>query len=207
MTALPIGILVSGRGSNLESIILSAERGSIRGAVISVVISNRPGARALEVARHHGVPGVTIDDSGVGREEHAMMVADALAEHGVRPGEGLVLLAGYMKILPKSFVSKFEGRIMNIHPSLLPAFPGTEAQRQALDYGAKVSGCTVHFVVPEVDAGPIIIQKSVRVDEGDDEGSLASRILRQEHRIYPEAVALFAEGRLRIDGRRVVISQ
>ena len=131
----------------------------------------------------------------------------ALMEHGVRPGEGLVLLAGYMKILPRSFVDLYEGRIMNIHPSLLPAFPGRDAQRQALAYGAKVAGCTVHFVAPEVDAGPIIIQKAVEVREDDDEDSLASRILRQEHRIYPQAVALFAEGRLRIRGRRVLVSR
>ena len=204
---LRIGILVSGRGSNLESILISVRRGLIKEAAVSVVISNRPEARALRIAKRHGVEAVAIDDRGTPTEEHASMVAEALMEHGVRPGEGLVLLAGYMKILPRSFVDLYEGRIMNIHPSLLPAFPGRDAQWQALAYGAKVAGCTVHFVAPEVDAGPIIIQKAVEVREDDDEDSLASRILRQEHRIYPQAVALFAEGRLRIQGRRVLVSR
>jgi len=126
-----------------------------------------------------------------------------LMENGVAPGKGLVLLAGFMKILPKSFVDMYEGRMMNIHPSLLPAFPGIRAQHQALSHGVKVAGCTVHFVVADVDAGPIILQKAVPVLDGDDEDALSARILRQEHKLYPLAVKLFAEGRLRTEGRIV----
>ena len=207
MTALRIGVLASGRGSNLESILKSVEDGAVKDSEVSVVVSNRSEARALEIARAHGVPGVAIDDKGLSSEEHASRVLRALKEHGVEPGEGLVLLAGYMKILPRSFVAQYAGRIMNIHPSLLPSFPGRDAQRQALDYGAKVSGCTVHFVVPEVDAGPIIIQSAVEVAEGDDLDALSARILAEEHKIYPQAVGLFAAGMLAIDGRRVLVSR
>ncbi len=204
---LKIGVLVSGRGSNLESILKSVEAGVAGESVVSVVVSNRPEARGLEIARSHGVPAVAIDDSGVPSEEHASRVLEVLKGHGVNPGEGLVLLAGYMKILPWSFVDLYAGRIMNIHPSLLPSFPGKDAQRQALAYGAKVSGCTVHFVIPQVDAGPIIIQKAVEVKEDDDEESLSARILVEEHKIYPEAVALFARGELAIQGRRVIVGR
>ncbi len=204
---LRIGVLVSGRGSNLESILKSVESGMVKESAVSVVVSNKPGARALEIARDHGVPAVAIDDDGLRSEEHAAKVLQALKEHGVNPGEGLVLLAGYMKVLPRSFVDLYAGRMMNIHPSLLPSFPGRDAQRQALTYGTKVSGCTVHFVVPEVDAGPIIVQRAVEVKEGDDDESLSSRILAEEHRIYPEAVSLFAMGKLTIEGRRVIVSR
>lgn len=202
---LPIGVLVSGRGSNLESILKAVEGGQLSGAAVSVVISNRPEARALKVARDHRVAAVAVDDEGMGTEAHALKLVEVLKAHGVTPLDGLVLLAGYMRILPKSFVNRYAGKIMNIHPSLLPAFPGKDAQRQALEYGAKVSGCTVHFVVPEVDAGPIIMQQAVKVKEGDDEASLSARILRQEHKIYPQAVGLFAGDRLRIQGRRVLL--
>ena len=207
MTPLRIGVLVSGRGSNLESILNSVEAGFVKDSEVSVVVSNRPEARALEVARTHDVLAVAVDDKGMSSEEHASKMLGVLREHGVEPGKGLVLLAGYMKILPRSFVDQYAGRIMNIHPSLLPSFPGRNAQRQALDYGAKVSGCTVHFVIPEVDAGPIIIQRAVDVKEGDDEESLSARILAEEHRIYPEAVGLFAGGKLTIEGRRVLVSR
>ena len=207
MTPLRIGVLVSGRGSNLESILNSVEAGHLKDSEVSVVVSNRSEARALEVARAHGVLAVAVDDRGMSSEEHASKMLGVLRENGVEPGKGLVLLAGYMKILPRSFVDQYAGRIMNIHPSLLPSFPGRNAQRQALDYGAKVSGCTVHFVIPEVDAGPIIIQRAVDVKEGDDEESLSARILAEEHRIYPEAVGLFAGGKLTIEGRRVLVSR
>jgi phosphoribosylglycinamide formyltransferase-1 len=202
---LKIGVLVSGRGSNLESILRSVERGVVKGSTVAVVISNRPEARALNIAKAHGVHALLVEDKGMTPEEHAAKLSHALDSHGVKPGSGLILLAGYMKILPKSFVALYAGRIMNIHPSLLPAFPGKDAQRQALEHGVKVSGCTVHFVVPEVDAGPIIAQKAVEVHEEDDEASLSARILRQEHRIYPAAVRLFAEGRLHIKGRKVLV--
>jgi phosphoribosylglycinamide formyltransferase 1 len=204
---LRIGVLVSGRGSNLENLLKSIELGVIRNARVAVVLSNRPEARALQIAMRHGVAAVAIEDKEESPETYSARLAEALRAHGVGPGEGLVLLAGFMKILPKSFVDLYQGRMMNIHPSLLPSFPGKDAQRQALAHGAKVSGCTVHFVVPEVDAGPIIVQKAVPVKEGDDEASLSARILRSEHRIYPEAVRLFAEGRLRIQGRRVLVRE
>jgi phosphoribosylglycinamide formyltransferase-1 len=203
---LRIGVLVSGRGSNMESVLKSVERGVVKEASVAVVVSNRQDARALRVAKAHGVPTAFVDDKGSTPEEHASRLAQALESHGVKPGVGLVLLAGYMKILPRSFLSLYPGRIMNIHPSLLPAFPGRDAQRQALEHGVKVSGCTVHFVVPEVDAGPIIVQTAVEVREGDDEASLSARILRQEHKAYPTAVKLFAEGRLSIEGRRVLVA-
>ncbi len=200
-----IGVLVSGRGSNLEAILAEIEKGAIRGAKVSVVISNDPEARALKVARRHGVKAMALDQGDSGRDEYGGRLADTLSRNGVRPRDGLVLLAGFMKILSRRFVELYQGRIMNIHPSLLPAFPGVNAQLQALSYGAKVAGCTVHFVVPEVDAGPIILQRAVLVREEDDEAALSSRILRQEHRAYPEAVRLFVEGRLRVDGRVVRI--
>ncbi|QQG48033.1 MAG: phosphoribosylglycinamide formyltransferase [archaeon] len=200
-----IGVLVSGRGSNLESILGEIKRGSIKGARVSVVVSNNPEAKALQVAKKHGVAGVALGPSD-SSESMGQAMVEVLKAHGVTPREGLVLLAGFMKILPKSFVDTFRGRIMNIHPSLLPAFPGIDAQRQALEYGVKVAGCTVHFVVPEVDAGPVVVQRAVRVAEGDSAQTLAARILREEHKLYPEAVRLFVEGRLRIVGRRVLIT-
>ena len=170
-----------------------------------VVISNDPAARALRVARSHGVKAVVLESKGIPREEYDARLAEVLRKEGVEPGKGLVLLAGFMRILSPHFVETYHGRVMNIHPSLLPSFPGVRAQQQALTHGVKVSGCTVHFVVPEVDAGPIIVQKAVPVKEDDDEESLSSRILRQEHRLYPLAVKLFAGGRLRTDGRKVTI--
>ena len=200
---LEIGVLVSGRGSNLEAILKSIEKGAVRDARVDLVISNDPQARALDVARRHGVKAVALESAGESRDAYGARLADALGRAGVLPGKGLVLLAGFMKILPKSFVDLYQGRMMNIHPSLLPAFPGIRAQQQALAHGVKVAGCTVHFVVPEVDAGPIILQKAVPVLDGDDEESLSARILRQEHRMYPLAVKLFAEGRLRSEGRIV----
>jgi phosphoribosylglycinamide formyltransferase-1 len=202
---LPIGVLVSGRGSNLEAILRAIERGYIKRARVAVVISNDPGARALSVARRHGVEALALSSKGIPREDYDAKLAEVLGSHGVGPERGLVLLAGFMRILSKRFVDAYQGRIMNIHPSLLPAFPGVRAQQQAISHGVKVAGCTVHFVVPEVDAGPIIVQRPVPVNEDDDEESLSARILRQEHKMYPLAVRLFAEGRLRVDGRKVTI--
>ena len=200
-----IGVLVSGRGSNLEAILKAIERGAIKGARVAVVISNDPAARALSVARRHGVEALALDSKGIPREEYDAKLAEVLRSHGVEPENGLVLLAGFMRVLSKQFVEAYQGRMMNIHPALLPSFPGLRAQQQAIAHGVKVSGCTVHFVVPEVDAGPIIVQKSVPVKDDDDEESLSARILRQEHKMYPLAVKLFAEGRLRIDRRKVTI--
>jgi phosphoribosylglycinamide formyltransferase 1 len=201
---LGIGVLVSGRGSNLDAILRAVRNGSIRGARVRVVVSSDPEAKALKVAERYGVPAVSVSTEK-GRAEAEGEILRALESHGVLPESGLVLLAGYMKVLSSAFIAKYADRIMNIHPSLLPAFPGLRAQKQALDRGVRVSGCTVHFVVPEVDAGPIIIQRAVPVRGSDDEDSLSARILRQEHRAYPLAVRLFAEGRLRIEDRRVVV--
>jgi phosphoribosylglycinamide formyltransferase 1 len=203
---IPIGVLVSGRGSNLEAILKSIEGGRIRNAQVVAVISNDPTARALSVARRHGVKAIALEGRGDTRDAYGERLAEALRDCGVPPGEGLVLLAGFMKILPKAFVDLYKYRIMNIHPSLLPAFPGVRAQLQALSYGVKVAGCTVHFVAPEVDAGPIIVQRAVAVRESDDEETLSARILREEHRIYSEAVGLFVDGRLKVEGRKVMIS-
>ncbi len=198
-----IGVLVSGRGSNLAAILKDVERGAIHGANVKVVISNDSSAMALRVAEKHGVKALTLEQGSSTRQAYGERLLEALVRNGVRPGEGLVLLAGFMKILSKEFVGSFAGRILNIHPSLLPAFPGVRAQEQAIAYGVKVTGCTVHFVVPEVDAGPIVLQRTVPVRDGDDEARLSSRILRQEHIAYPRAVKLFVEGKLKIEGRTV----
>ena len=171
------------------------------------MISNRPGVRALGVARRYGVETEVISPQ---REEdrraYDARLLDSLKARGVDAANGLVLLAGFMRLLSPDFVRFYQGRILNIHPSLLPAFPGLDAQKQALDHGVKIAGCTVHFVVPEVDAGPIVLQRAVEVKDGDTVATLSSRILRQEHRAYPEAVKLFVEGKLSVNGRRVVIS-
>jgi phosphoribosylglycinamide formyltransferase 1 len=190
------------------SVIRSIERGKVKGAQVAVVISDRKDAKALETARKHGISAVWVDPaSASSRADYDAKLSATLRESGVTPEAGLVLLAGFMRLLSPSFVDTYRGRIMNIHPALLPAFPGMRAQQQALEHGVKVSGCTVHFVVPEVDSGPIIVQRPVKVEEGDTPESLADRILRQEHLVYPLAVKLFVEGRLKIEGRRVVISK
>ncbi len=197
---------MSGRGSNLDAILRAVKRGYIRDAIVSVVISNKPGVRALAVAKRYGVDTEVI--AAVKAEERAAYdsrLLNSLKLRGVGSENGLVLLAGFMRLLSPEFVKFYQGRILNIHPSLLPAFPGLDAQKQALDHGAKVAGCTVHFVVPEVDAGPIILQRAVEVKEGDTVDTLSTRILRQEHRLYPLAVKLFVEGKLSVNGRSVVI--
>ncbi len=203
-----LGVLVSGRGSNMEAMLERIRDGTIRNVKPGVVISNRKDAKALEIAKTYGVDAVFIDDEGRKGAwwDYDLKIADCLQDHGVTPQNGLVCLAGFMRILSPEFVRRYKGRIMNIHPALLPAFPGLNAQKQAVEYGAKVSGCTVHFVDEGVDTGPIIIQAAVEVREDDTPETLAARILEQEHRIYPEAVRLFAEGRLSVDGRRVRIS-
>jgi phosphoribosylglycinamide formyltransferase 1 len=200
-----IGVLVSGRGSNLEAILKAIEKREITKAKVEVVISNKPAIGALEIAERYGVPTEVIGSEGLDRVSYDAKLLDSLQRHGVEPGTGLVLLAGYMRLLTLDFVSLFKGRILNIHPSLLPSFPGLNAQEQALAYGVKVVGCTVHFVVPEVDAGPIILQEAVKVMEGDTVETLSERILRREHVLFPRAVKLFVEGKLRINGRSVSI--
>lgn len=202
-----VGVLVSGRGSNLEAILDSIHERRLRNARVSVVISSKAGVRALEIARKFGVETEVFDVSSLAlsRLEYDRLLIESLRRHGITSSKGLVVLAGFDRILTPEFVREFSGRLMNIHPALLPAFKGLHAQKQTIDYGAKVSGCTVHFVVPEVDAGPIIVQKAVRVKEGDDEESLSERILKEEHRLLPKAIQLFVSGKLRVEGRRVIV--
>jgi phosphoribosylglycinamide formyltransferase 1 len=183
------------------------KRGYILNAVVSLVVSNKPDARALKVARRYGVETEVIAaKKDEDRRTYDSRLLRSLKDRGVDSRNGLVLLAGFMRLLSPEFVEYYRGRILNVHPSLLPSFPGLEAQKQALEHGAKVAGCTVHFVVPEVDAGPIILQRAVDVKQGDTVEKLSSRILRQEHRLYPMAVKLFVEGKLRMNGRSVGIS-
>ncbi len=195
-----IGILLSGRGSNFEALAESVAAGRISGAEIAIVISNREGAPGIEKARQRGIDTRVIPSKGLQREEYDRQVAAALQEKQV----DLVCLAGYMRLLSPWFVREFPNRILNIHPSLLPSFPGLEAQKQAWEHGAKVSGCTVHFVDENLDAGAIIAQAVVPVRDEDTPETLAERILREEHGIYTEAVALVLSEQYRIEGRRVL---
>lgn len=197
-----LGILLSGRGSNFEAIANSIDAGRIPGARIAVVISNRPEARGLATARERGLTAVCLPSKGLDREIYDRMVVDELNRHQV----DLVCLAGFMRLLSAYFVRQFERRIINIHPSLLPSFPGLDAQHQALEHGVKISGCTVHFVDEFLDAGPIIVQAAVPVLDEDTAETLAARILEQEHRIYTEAINVVLSGRFRIEGRRVLKS-
>jgi len=195
-----IGILISGRGSNMLALIQAAVGGRIPGAEVAIVISNVANAAGLERACEHGVETVTLDHRGKTREEHDRAMAAELRAREVE----LICLAGYMRLLSPWFTREFQGRILNVHPSLLPAFPGLNAQRQAIEYGVKLSGCTVHLVDEELDHGPIVKQAAVPVLPGDTEERLSARILVEEHRIYAEAVALILSGRFRIEGRRVI---
>jgi phosphoribosylglycinamide formyltransferase 1 len=194
-----LGILLSGRGSNFVAIADSIDAGRIADARIAVVISNRADAPGVATARQRGLNTVVIPSKGRSREEHDREVVGTLNQHNVQ----LVCLAGYMRLLSPWFVQQFPRRILNIHPSLLPAFPGLEAQEQAFAYGVKVSGCTVHFVDEELDHGAIIAQKAVPVRDGDDEHSLAARILEQEHIAYTEAINIVLRGNFEIVGRRL----
>ena len=196
-----LGILLSGRGSNFIAIADSIDAGRIPDARIAVVISNKVDAPGIATARARGLTALVIPSKGKPREEHDREVVAGLKQHGV----DLVCLAGYMRLLSPWFVQQFPRRILNIHPSLLPAFPGLEAQEQAFAYGVKVSGCTVHFVDEELDHGAIIVQKTVPVLDGDDEHSLAERILEQEHVAYTEAINIVLRGKFQIVGRRLQI--
>jgi len=202
MSKLQVAVLISGRGSNMESIARACAAESFP-ARICVVVSNKPDAAGLQTAASFGIPTAAVDhttfDSKAAFEAAIIAV---LEEHGAE----LVCLAGFMRVLSEDFVAHFSHKILNIHPSLLPSFPGLHVQQKAIEHGVRYSGCTVHFVVPEVDAGPIVVQAVVPIEQDDGEDTLAARILEQEHLIYPEAVKLFAEGRLRIEGRRVRIT-
>jgi phosphoribosylglycinamide formyltransferase 1 len=195
-----LGILLSGRGSNFEAIAHNVADGKIPDTRIAVVISNKPDAGGLATAQRLGLAALAIPSKGMPREEHDRAVVAALKEHRV----DLICLAGYMRLLSPWFVQQFPRRILNIHPSLLPAFPGLEAQEQAFAYGVKVSGCTMHFVDEELDHGAIILQKAVPVLDTDNEHTLAARILEQEHVAYSEAIQIVVEGRYEIVGRRLI---
>src|SRR6202050_3791641 len=195
-----IGVLLSGRGSNLEALADSVAAGRIPNAGIALVLSNREGEQGIEKARARAIETRVIPSKGLEREAYDKLAVAALRENNV----DLVCLAGYMRLLSPYFVAAFPGRILNIHPSLLPSFPGLESQRQALEHGAKFSGCTVHFVDENLDAGPIVMQAVVPIEDDDTPQTLADRILREEHRIYTEAVRIVLEGRWRMVGRRVL---
>src|SRR5271170_5444108 len=195
-----IGVLLSGRGSNFEALAASVEAGRIPDAEIAIALSNQENAAGVERARARGIEARAIPSKGLEREAYDKQIVAALQEKGVE----LVCLAGYMRLLSPYFVRAFPNRILNIHPSLLPAFPGLEAQRQALEHGAKFAGCTAHFVDENLDAGAIILQAVVPVEDADTPETLAERILDEEHRIYSLAVRIVLEGRYRIDGRRVL---
>ena len=197
-----LGILLSGRGSNFIAIADNVAAGKIP-AEIAAVISNRPDAPGLEEAKRRGLDARLIPSRGLEREQYDRIVVEVLQSKQV----DLVCLAGFMRLLSPYFVSQFPNRILNIHPSLLPAFPGLEAQRQALEYGVRITGCTVHFVDENLDAGPIILQSAVPVLDGDTAETLSARILAEEHRIYSEAITLVLSGCLRVEGRRVLGSQ
>ncbi len=195
-----IAVLLSGRGSNFEAIAESIRAGRIRDAELTIVVSNRESAGGIEKARQRGIEAVVIPSKGKQREEYDREVVALLKEKKI----DLVCLAGFMRLLSPYFVQEFRHRILNIHPALLPSFPGLEAQKQALEWGVKFSGCTVHLVDEHLDAGPIICQAVVPVEDGDTEETLAARILREEHRIYAEAINIVLDGKWRIQGRRVL---
>jgi phosphoribosylglycinamide formyltransferase-1 len=196
-----LGVLLSGRGSNFEALADSAAAGRIPDTEIALVVSNREGAAGIDRAKQRGIPSRVIPSKGLERDAYDRLVVAALHEQKV----DLVCLAGYMRLLSPYFVAAFPNRILNIHPSLLPSFPGLESQRQALEYGVKFAGCTVHFVDENLDAGPIILQAVVPVRDAETEQSLSERILAEEHRIYSEAVKIVLEAKYRIEGRRVLL--
>ena len=203
-----IGVLVSGRGSNLEAILDAVDKKYLTRGQVKIIVSNKPGVGALEIAKNHHVPTVVLDDKGLPKmdSEYDKKTIKTLEANGVTPEDGLVCLAGYFRIIGPQFVDKYRNRMMNVHPALLPSFPGLEPQKRALEHGVKIAGATIHFVANEVDAGPIILQSTVSVRDDDTVETLSERILRQEHRLYPEAIRLFTEGQLRVDGRRVLLN-
>jgi phosphoribosylglycinamide formyltransferase-1 len=195
-----IGVLLSGRGSNFVALAENIEAGRIPGAEIAIVVSNREGAPGIAKAMERGIATRVIPSKGLEREAYDRQVVSVLNSEKV----DLICLAGYMRLLSPFFVTAFPQRILNIHPSLLPSFPGLESQRQALEYGVKFAGCTVHFVDENLDAGPIVLQAVVPVNDGDTDATLSERILAEEHRIYSEAVKIVLEGQFKIAGRRVL---
>ena len=203
---VPIGVLASGRGSNLDAVLDAIDNRYLSKCEVKIVISNRPNAPALDLAKKHHVQSITLDDKGITKKswDYDQKTIAALKSYGVGPEDGLIVLAGYLRILSEQFVDLYTRRIINVHPALLPSFPGLEAQKQALDHGVKVTGCTVHLVDREVDHGPIILQTAVAVRDDDTVDTLSTRILREEHRILPEAIRLLTEDQLKLEGRRVL---
>jgi phosphoribosylglycinamide formyltransferase 1 len=195
-----VAVLISGRGSNLQALLDAQRRGDLGRAVLALVVSNTPGAAGLARAEAAEVPTRVLSHRGLSREEHERDLGRLLSEYGI----DLLCLAGYMRLLSPAFVRAFPGPILNVHPALLPAFPGLEAQAQALAHGVKISGATVHLVDEGLDSGPIVMQEAVPVRAGDDLATLAARILEAEHRLYPRALRLVASGRWRLEGRRFV---
>jgi len=203
---LNLAILISGRGSNMENILRSIKKNKIP-VNPAVVISNKSDAKGIEIAQKLGVKTEIVESNGLkgGDWNYDSKLVSILEKYKVTSQNGLICLAGFMRILSPEFIRHYKGRILNIHPAILPSFPGLHSQRQALEYGVKYAGCTVHFVDEGVDTGPIILQSVVKIKEDDTEETLAKRILRQEHKIYPKAVKLFAKGRIKIVGRKTVL--
>jgi phosphoribosylglycinamide formyltransferase-1 len=203
MSNLNIAVLASGRGSNFQSIIDSVESGYLKNVTIRVLVTDNPDAFALSRATKHGIEHIVMTPKQFGsRDLYDQGISDELTRREI----GLVVLAGYMRIVGMPLIEAFRNRIMNIHPALLPSFPGLHGQKQAIDYGVKISGCTVHFVDGGMDTGPVIMQAAVPARHDDTEESLAARILMYEHRIYPDAIRLFSEGRVKVAGRKVIIN-
>jgi phosphoribosylglycinamide formyltransferase 1 len=202
---LKLAILISGRGSNMKAILQSISTSDLTGVEATVVISNDPQAKGLAIAKEFSVSTEILANSELKGWAYDKNLFSLLQKYNVTPINGLVCLAGYMRILSREFVDIYKMRIINIHPSLLPSFPGLHAQKQALEYGVKVTGCTIHFVDEKVDSGFIILQQSVKVLDSDSEETLSERILRQEHKLYPQAIRLIAEKRISIQGRKVIL--
>lgn len=202
---LKLAILISGRGSNLRSILQAIATRTLIGTDAKVVISNNPQARGIAVAKQFNIATEILSPSGLRGWSYDKRLVSLLEKYDVSPSNGLVCLAGYMRVLSPEFVAKYKMRIINVHPSLLPAFPGLHAQKQALEYGVKVSGCTIHFVDEKVDSGSILLQRSVRVLDSDSEEILSKRILAQEHKLYPQAIRLIAERKVTLKGRKVIL--
>ena len=202
---LKLAILISGRGSNLRSILQAIATRTLIGTDAKVVISNNPQARGIAVAKQFNIATEILSPSGLRGWSYDKRLVSLLEKYDVSPSNGLICLAGYMRVLSPEFVAKYKMRIINVHPSLLPAFPGLHAQKQALEYGVKVSGCTIHFVDEKVDSGSILLQRSVRVLDSDSEETLSKRILAQEHKLYPQAIRLIAERKVTLKGRKVIL--
>jgi phosphoribosylglycinamide formyltransferase-1 len=202
-----LAILISGRGSNMENILRSIKKNKIPINPV-VVISNKPDAKGLGIAQKLGVKTEIIESNDLkgGNWEYDSKLVSVLEKHKVTPQNGLICLAGFMRIMSPEFIKHYKGRILNIHPAILPSFPGLHSQKQAIEYGVKYAGCTVHFVDEGVDTGPIILQSVIKVKDDDTEETLAKRILKQEHKIYPKAVKLFAKGKIKIVGRKTILS-